>query len=261
MYANGPKIVTDGLVLCLDAANRKSYPGSGSTWYDLSGNGYNGIINGATYLNSDYGIFDFNGSSNYIDLGSYASNLIFNAPATVSVWFNPDSSISVSNWVFSISNGISDINTDNVDLWGIIYGNSTTSLNNEIFSVNRAINQQSPNLQTSVNVDGITSGPSYQNSWVNFTVVMESNSTIWKCYVNSGLQTLTQSSYWIGTHYGYGDDFDAKANVTLGALKRGNAIVNYFDGSISIVSLYNKALSANEVQQNYNALKGRYGLT
>jgi hypothetical protein len=36
-YANGPRIVTDGLVCCLDAANRKSYPGSGTTWYDLSG--------------------------------------------------------------------------------------------------------------------------------------------------------------------------------------------------------------------------------
>ena len=40
--AHSPKIVTDGLVLCLDAGNPKSYPGSGTTWYDLSGNGNNG---------------------------------------------------------------------------------------------------------------------------------------------------------------------------------------------------------------------------
>ena len=51
---HSPKIVTDGLVLCLDAANVKSYPGSGDTWYDLSGNGYDGtLINGASYDSTD----------------------------------------------------------------------------------------------------------------------------------------------------------------------------------------------------------------
>ena len=44
-FSRGPSIVTDGLVLALDAANHKSYPGSGTTWYDLSGNGNNGTLN------------------------------------------------------------------------------------------------------------------------------------------------------------------------------------------------------------------------
>ena len=44
-----PKIVTDGLVLCLDAADENSYPGSGTTWYDLSGNGNDATLNGLTY--------------------------------------------------------------------------------------------------------------------------------------------------------------------------------------------------------------------
>ena len=56
--AHSPKIVTDGLVLCLDAANPKSYPGSGTTWTDLSGNGNNGtLVNGASYNSVNNGVF------------------------------------------------------------------------------------------------------------------------------------------------------------------------------------------------------------
>ena len=59
-YRNGPKIVTDGLVLCLDAAIGKSYPGSGTTWYDLSGNGNNvSLINGPVFNTNNKGSFVF----------------------------------------------------------------------------------------------------------------------------------------------------------------------------------------------------------
>ena len=59
-YRNGPKIVTDGLVLCLDAAIGKSYPGSGNTWYDLSGNGNNcTLYNSPSFLNDNIGCLDF----------------------------------------------------------------------------------------------------------------------------------------------------------------------------------------------------------
>ena len=58
----GGQIVTDGLVLCLDAANKDSYPGSGTTWYDLSGNGYNSTAAGTVgpTFNSN-GYFEFTG--------------------------------------------------------------------------------------------------------------------------------------------------------------------------------------------------------
>ena len=61
-----PAIVTSGLVLCLDAANPKSYSGTGTTWTDLSGNGYNGtLVNSPTF---SQGVFTFNGSTNYINV-------------------------------------------------------------------------------------------------------------------------------------------------------------------------------------------------
>jgi hypothetical protein len=65
--AHSPSIVTSGLVLCLDAANPKSYPGSGTTWTDLSGNGNNGtLVNGPTYSSVNGGSIVFDGSNDYI---------------------------------------------------------------------------------------------------------------------------------------------------------------------------------------------------
>lgn len=70
MYT-GPNIVTDGLVLYLDAANTKSYPGSGTTWNDLSGNGNNGtLINGYIFNSIGNGNLVFDGSNDYVNINA-----------------------------------------------------------------------------------------------------------------------------------------------------------------------------------------------
>jgi len=63
-----PKIVKDGLVLYLDAGNTKSYPGSGTTWTDLSGNGNNGTLNGPSYNSNLLGTFVLDGVDDYATL-------------------------------------------------------------------------------------------------------------------------------------------------------------------------------------------------
>ena len=91
-YTNGPKIVTDGLVLCLDAGNNKSYPSSGTSWSDLSGNNNNGTLtNGPTFTGSFGGSIVFDGSNDY------ATN-VYSQPAyqsttsfTWNVWVKPTS--------------------------------------------------------------------------------------------------------------------------------------------------------------------------
>lgn len=66
-FNNGPRITTNGLVLCLDASDRNSYPGTGTTWYDVSGNGYNATLtNGPTWSSAGY--FTFDGSNDYADI-------------------------------------------------------------------------------------------------------------------------------------------------------------------------------------------------
>ena len=64
--SHSPSIVTNGLVLCLDAANSKSYPGSGTTWTDLSGRGNNGtLVNGVGYNSGNLGSLVFDGVDDY----------------------------------------------------------------------------------------------------------------------------------------------------------------------------------------------------
>ena len=85
MYT-GPNIITDGLVLALDAASPRSYPGTGTTWYDLSGNGNNGTNSNITYSSTNGGIFYFNNSSSV--------SLISNSPS-----LNPTTGLTIESWV------------------------------------------------------------------------------------------------------------------------------------------------------------------
>ena len=85
----GPNIIKDGLVLTLDASSQRSYPGSGTTWYDLSGNGNNGTLtNGPTFDSGNGGSIVFDGTNDYV-----------NGPTTNSVIGNNISLISLSAWV------------------------------------------------------------------------------------------------------------------------------------------------------------------
>lgn len=97
----GPNIVKDGLVLYLDAANTKSYSGSGTTWYDLSGNNVNGTLNGPTFNNKT---FEFNGIDNTISISNPINQNNLEQEWTVSSYINI--SDKVSQCLLSINNGL-----------------------------------------------------------------------------------------------------------------------------------------------------------
>jgi len=89
--AHTAKIVRNGLVLCLDAANSKSYAGSGTTWNDLSGNGNNGTLtNGPAYSSANGGMLTFDGTNDYCQLTS-SSSLAMNS-FSMSCWFKTNTS-------------------------------------------------------------------------------------------------------------------------------------------------------------------------
>ena len=82
----GPNVSESGLVLCLDAADKNSYSGTGTTWTDLSGNGYNGILtNGPTFSNTNGGIFIFDGTDDYVQTNLNQNTN--NASITWEAWF------------------------------------------------------------------------------------------------------------------------------------------------------------------------------
>jgi hypothetical protein len=89
-----PAIVTSGLVLCLDAANRKSYSGTGTTWSDLSGNNYNGTLtNGPTFNGANGGSIVFDSTDDFVNVGNIGTITSF----TVLVWCYPTSVINFRN--------------------------------------------------------------------------------------------------------------------------------------------------------------------
>ena len=225
--AYNPRIVTDGLVLSLDAANTKSYPGSGTTWTDLSGEGYDGTISGATYTSGVDGYFDFDGTNDLVTVNSSIRTAVGEFLATssnsfsISVWFEPTTSDTSSNTMFSKANGYGTagniiLGYDGTNLLSVIRGTSTN------------------NFYTSLT-----------STWHEVAICWDG--TTFKSYVNGSFVS----------NLSVGSATSQDTDVKIGNSGNGN---EPFNGKISNVKVYTKALSASEIQQNYNALRGRYGI-
>ena len=223
-FVHSPKIVTDGLVLALDAGNVKSYPGSGTTWLDKSGYGNNGMLtNGPTYSSANGGSIVFDGTNDYI-------SIILPSPISVSsftynVWFNADI-------VTDAYRTIIDLNNDNFLI--TITPSGQLSLWNPVFNLGFA-----PSASTWYNIQ-----VSHNNSSPYYTYI---NGNLVGTYSNATTTTHTVCSIGVGAGF-----------ITGSCGTRGPD--EFFDGKISIASIYNRGLSASEVLQNYNATKGRFGL-
>jgi len=103
----GPNISTSGLVLALDAANTKSYPGSGTTWTDMSGNNNNGTLtNGPTFNSANGGSIVFDGSNDFVTLGNQSVLGFTNGIFSVEAWvYIPNSWTAGSQYPNLISKG------------------------------------------------------------------------------------------------------------------------------------------------------------
>jgi hypothetical protein len=216
-------LVQSGLVLNLDAANPKSYPGSGTTWTDLSGNGNNGTLtNGATYSSANGGSIVFDGTDDIVNT-SYVSSNAF----TWSVWFKTD----VGPVPGTFRNIISIPSPNYILL---------------------LLDQSSPNLGfwTSDGLNGgFLSTPTISvNTWYNAVFVREGNNITngYKTYVNSVSYGTANTGTWSTTDT---LSFGGRTDTT-----------QFLDGNIAQVSIYNRALTASEVQQNFNILRGRFGI-
>ena len=224
----GTNIVTDGLVLHLDAANSKSYPGSGTTWSDLSGNGNDGTtINSPTYSSTNAGLFNF--STN--EYGYVHEDTTIKPTDFITVNFVCRSAVS------SISNcrPLGDWHqTGLYDRW-IMYINGTT-------------------VQWLVNGTAPTGWTIVPNIWVILTGTYDG--TTLKLYVNGNLFSETGKT-------GAMDGGDGNRPIRFGGqgfYAGTNSAGSIFDGDIASFSVYNRALTAAEIKQNFEAIRGRYGI-
>lgn len=228
-YHTGPKIVTDGLVLCLDAADRNSYPGSGTSWGDLSGNSSNGtLINGPTFSSANGGGIVFDGTN---DRGTFTSPITSASNQTYEIWTNVIASASAdSGFAYILHNNSADSTTGNSYL---TIGIRPTQ---EYYA---ALNGAYSNM---------SSGVTASNSNI-VQIILTWDGTTQKMYINGDLKnsdSLSTTPQNFSTTTSFGD------YVSL--------TYRMIQGNLYSIKVYNKALSANEVLQNYNATKGRFGL-
>ena len=220
-------IVKDGLVLDLDAAKKDSYPGTGTAWNDISGNGNNGTLtNGPTFNSSNGGSIVFDGTNDYINTVT-ATSLGINSASTsfsISIWFK---TTGVNEYyLFDNYNGSADISL-RIDGGKIeVYMSATGTINAAQF------------------------GSGYNNGiWHNVILTWNGSNTI-TVYVD-GISIGTNTTSITGS-------FESNAAFQIGSRPAGGGSV--FSGNISQIQVYNRALTSTEITQNYNALKGRFGL-
>jgi hypothetical protein len=222
----------NGLVLCLDAANPKSYPGSGTTWTDLSGRGNTGTLtNGPTYSSANSGSIVFDGVDDHI-LGTIPSST-FSGAHSISCWFYRRT---VTQWSGLFSN---NVGTNSAAILTFI--DSTNIIGTNQAGVNAAY-------------VGIDLGANHLNKWI-YCVMTVNGSTNGStvnvyAYKDGSLLTATGSLYWT---------LSSGSSYYVGRHYQGSAALIH-DGNIPQVSIYNRALSAAEVSQNFNATRGRYGI-
>lgn len=225
---SGPEIANTGLVMYLDAANTKSYPGSGTAWSDISGKGSNATLaNGATYNSNNLGSIVLDGSNDYITWGS-ANMSNFTSGVTLDCWVYISSSS--SSWIRLFDFGAGQA-TDNLVF---CRNSSSTSLDLYIFQGSSAYTLSATN--------GLVF-----NTWVNYTAT--ANGANWYIYRN-GVQIATMASSVLPLNVTRNSNF----------IGRSNWPDPYLNGNVSVAAIYNKALTAAEVQQNFTALRSRYGI-
>jgi hypothetical protein len=225
--SGGPDMIQDGLVLSLDASDRNSYVSGSATWRDLSGNANSGsLINGPTFNSGSGGSIVFDGVDDYA-LSSLSVNSITNI--TIQCWVNI-SSTSKKGAFIKVGGGVNG--------YAIGVGLSTyEDLGNDIIVLFPGIRWIDTNV-------------TYGTGWKMATLVIGATS-VPTIYVNDTL---------IGSYSGT-NPITPTANVYFGRnVGDEGAILRAFGGNMANAKIYNRALSATEVAQNYNAQKSRFNL-
>jgi hypothetical protein len=239
--SHSPRIVNSGLVLCLDAANRKSYSGSGNTWVDISTNRLSATLNSSntTYSTNFEGTFVFNGSNSFIQ------TTLTNYPLVS--WTEP---FSTECWIYIPTS----------DTWnttyrsGIFHRGSFNGFHGLIKNLTN--NQVAFALRGNTGNSNQTNGNITRDSWHHLVGTWSGTNTgaLSNLYINGTLANSSNLSSVIV------EAPEVGAPWIIGNPTVEGSTGSYFTGNISNAKIYNRALTQSEVQQNFNALRGRFGI-
>jgi hypothetical protein len=230
-----PSIVKSGLVLCLDPANPRSYPGSGTTITDISNSGNNGTFSGGgpAYSASNNGTLVFDGSNDMISVTTSTGfgNASLSPNQSMSFWYKHD-----DNTAYDFLCGFR--NDSNYDFYTLIVDQGA----GDFLEVRTRTAAGGGAADTNVNWP-----TSYNNVWKHISVTVSGSLII--AYLD-GIQANSSNS--LSGNYGA-----SSGNFQVG-MYAGSAFP--MKGSMGQILFYNRAITAAEVKQNFNATKGRYGL-
>jgi len=220
--SHSPLIVRDGLVLCLDAANPRSYPKSGTTWSDLKGSNDGTLTNMENNFDSaNKGSLTFDGSNEYVARSNFiGTTSTFSVCHWIKLAANQTTRTIFSNYTSSNRGWVTGISDNSQNVVKFYLGNTV-------------------HLYASSALD--------INVWYLVSVTYDNGNP--KIYINDTLNNSSSSATVVFGSTLYSND--------IGRLGVGS---QYFNGSIANVFVYNRALTASEVLQNYNATRGRYGI-
>lgn len=221
---NNPRIITDGLVFALDAANTKSYSGNGTIWTDIIKSKTGTLTNGPTYSSSNKGYMIFDGTNDFAS-------------------FSNDDDLNPGTDSFSV---VCVVNTNPVttEYW---ISKRSSSTNGYYFGFNPSLGVRATfgnTLGSRVDTGYISYTP---NTWAMFTSVLDLSNNTQKIIRNDNQQTSSVTAA--------GGTYSTASNLSIGGISS-----FYTVGNISLVLIYKKALSSSEVSRIFNSVKGRYNL-
>jgi hypothetical protein len=231
----GPNIVKDGLVLYLDAGSPNSYINgiSGISWKDISGNSNNGTLtNGPTFNSANGGSIVFDGTNDYVNLNTTLNFSNYNTSGfTISFWIKVNSTIQTNKYLFSKLN---NAGTDNQ--FSIVYGYVSNTY--ELYGA--AVNGVSQNIRTNSQISV------NDTNWHNLTYSVGATTTGYLDNIVKFTNTYVSLTYVSSSNNNYLTTFDTAGR--------------HLNSNIATMYLYNRILTSQEVTQNYNATKTRFGL-
>ena len=229
-------VVTDGLVLHLDAADSNSYSGTGNIWTDISGNNYNGILqNSPSYSNTSEGLINLDGSTQWVQLDSFAGAITNTSSYTINLWFK----------------------STETNASGNIYNNAIFSMHTSsganIFRLGAAPDSGKGlyyNFGVGAPEGRASSVNLHDNQWHNALITKDTGAQA-QFYIDNNLVTTNNAST-------NGTPFDNVGKVSIGQEYDSSNKSDHFQGSIPVVMVYGKVISQNERAELYNTYKKRY---
>ena len=230
-----PSIVRDNLILYVDAGNSKSYPGSGTTWKDLSGRGHHMTLNNGPTFNSNFGGYlDFDGTNDSatVEIGNLAGTT---KDATISIWMDGDYNNSTHRGIIGFRQS----------------GNNNGFFILRLANTNDKLEMRIANSGGQFDVKDATNNVPTVNSriWCNLCLTYSNSNTLITGYYNGKKlgSTTTNATAFQSNMKSFSIAKSSHSTSHMAHMKASSAMV------------YEKCLSSLEVEQNYNALKGRFG--